>query len=240
MTQPTPRLWTFPREEFLAERWDYRPGEHVAFLAPTQSGKTTLAFQLLERTASKRLQAVVLVAKPRDRVVNRWGKQLGLKTVRTWPPLLSRVLEPPPGWILWPKHVFDPAIDRPNLYYAFREAILECYKTKRPRILFADEFYILCVLLGLEEETTEILASGSSMDTGGWFATQKPSHVSTWLYSNSDHLFLGYDADERNRKRFGEIGGVDAKLVSESVKSLNEYQWLYIRRRGRVMCIVDK
>src|ERR1041384_776737 len=81
---------TFPREEFLKERWDYKAGEHVTFLAPTQDGKTTLAFQLLETTASKELPAIVLVQKPRDPVVKQWLKHLrderGWIKTENWPP----------------------------------------------------------------------------------------------------------------------------------------------------------
>ena len=49
------------REEFLADYWTYKSGEHVTLIAPTQSGKTTLAFQLLARSAGPSLPAVVLV-----------------------------------------------------------------------------------------------------------------------------------------------------------------------------------
>lgn len=236
-----PGVVTFSREEFRRERWDYRPGEHCAFIAPQQSGKTTLGFQLLEETATPQMPAVVLVAKPRDTTVTKWRKKLRFRVVRTWPPLVSRWVNKPSGWIVWPRTEFDPAIDRPWKYRVFRTAIHDSYKTRQKRILVADEFFVLCKLLGLQVECEEILASGGSMDCGGWFMTQKPSHVSTWLYGNADHIFLAFDGDERNRKRFGEIGiGIDPKLIAEIVAHLKPYQWLYLRRRGRVMCIIDK
>lgn len=242
MRQPPelPPLRLFDRTEFITRRFDYRAGEHVAFIAPTQSGKTTLGFQLLDQVASPQMQAVVLVEKPRDRTVDKFRKQIPLRLTRSWPPTVSRwVGGRPRGYVLWPRTTFDPNRDYSAKYTQFRRAILESYKTKRSRIVFADEFYKLSELYGLSRECIEILASGSSMGCGGWFATQKPSHVPTWLYGNADHLFLAYDPDERNRKRFGEIGGVNPQTVSDAVYNLGQYQWLYIRRRGRVMCIID-
>ena len=47
-----PQILRVPREEFVTQRWHYEPGEHVTLLAPTGNGKTTLAYELLNVTAS--------------------------------------------------------------------------------------------------------------------------------------------------------------------------------------------
>jgi hypothetical protein len=52
-------------------------------------------------------------------------------------------------------------------------------------------------------------------------------------------LFLWHDPDRRARIRFSEIGGVDPGLVQDCVSGLDEHQALYIRRRGRRLCVVD-
>lgn len=41
------RLLKVSRQDFLDNRWEYRPGEHVTFIGNTGSGKTYMAFQLL-------------------------------------------------------------------------------------------------------------------------------------------------------------------------------------------------
>lgn len=238
----TPYVYTFSRDEFLAERWVYRAGEHVTILAPTDGGKTTLAYELLSQVSTPDLPAISLVMKPRDPVVSSRARAHRYRTVRTWPPLYSPWHPWPPGYVLWPKHSFDPDSDNRMLYRQFRAAILDSYK-RGNRILFADELWGLTEELGLDRELVTVWTRGRSMGCGLWGATQKPSHIPLHGYSQAAHLFLGYDPDKRNRQRFSEIGGVEPKLVSDTVMGLRKFQWLYIRRHGIAgpeLCIVDK
>src|ERR1700744_4694362 len=70
-------IWVIPRKDFCMNRWDYSPGQHVLFAGPTQrAGKTTLAFQLLEYTASPEMPAYVAVSKPSDKVSSTEGARL--------------------------------------------------------------------------------------------------------------------------------------------------------------------
>jgi hypothetical protein len=234
-TEPA-QVVTFPREEFLTERWDYNLGEHVTFLAPTQWGKTTLAYELLQVTAHKEVPAVVLVMKPRDRTVDNWAAKLDYRIVKTWPP--NQFKEKKEGYVLWPKHQYDPEKDDPKLYREFRRAILDCYK-RGNRILFADETYGLTAELKLTKELITVWTRGASMGCGLWAATQKPSHIPLQAYSQAEHIFFGNDPDARARIRFSEIGGIDPDFIYYHVSQLNKYEWLYVRRTGPVACIVS-
>jgi hypothetical protein len=234
-----PQVARFGRDEFLEERWNYRAGEHVTILGPTGSGKTYLAYQLLQQTASPRLPGVVLVMKPKDKTVERWTKSSGFRRIRTWPPPLRLPgMALPPGYVLWPKHSFDPERDDYTLYVEFRKALLDSYR-RGNRIVFADEMVGLTSELNLTREVVTLWTRGRSMGTSVWAASQKPTHIPLHAYSQASHLFLALDPDERARDRFAEIGGVDPKLVKRAVMGLAKYEWLYIRRDGPVMCVVS-
>lgn len=239
-------LQRFTREEFLTTRWNYQLGEHVSLIAPTQNGKTTTLFQLLKHTDPShcRIPPIMLVAKPRDRVVAEGLADLEWKETEQWPPRRPPWRDKPPGYGLWPKHIKNasPETNNAHLAKAFEPAIGEAYWGGNS-ILVADEVYYLCVL-GLQSRLTDHWTKGHGMGAGLWTATQKPSgttqaSIPSFMYNSPTHTFLGKDPDRRNRERFSEIGGIDGKTVGETVLKLNKYEWLYIHRDGPTMCIIE-
>lgn len=230
------RIRRFTRGAFRTRRFAYRAGEHVAFIGPTQDGKTTLAFQLLETTAKPTLPATVLVMKPRDPVPAAWTRHLGYVETPTWPPRPRRPWESRPGgYTLWPKHSFNVEEDNAHLSREFERAIRDSY-AKGNCILFADEVYgILAELDGLEDDLIAMWSRGGGMGTGLWASTQRPAGsaghgVPGFMYSNSQHLFLGRDPDARSRQRYGEIGGTDPKLLAAATLALRKYEFIYVNK----------
>jgi hypothetical protein len=230
----------FDRDEFIHDRFAYRPGEHVTFLAPTQTGKTTLKYELFSSTLTKKLPAVSLIMKPKDDVPEVWRKRLKLQKVQDWPPpWWRRKFTDPPGWMVWPKFSFDPQEDTKRHRSIMRRAILSCYR-KGQRILDVDEIYGVADELDLDDELKTVWSKGSSMGCGLWGGSQRPSGIPLLAYSSPVHLFLGNTTDKRDLARYREIStmGIPTELVEDVVQDLGEHEWLYIRKRGPVMCIV--
>lgn len=229
----------FDREEYIAERWDYKPGEHVSFLGSTGNGKTTLALQLLAATATERVPGIVLAMKPKDKTVTDFQKLHGFRRVADWPPTPSLYHVKPKGYIVWPKTVFKEDIDEAHHADVFRRCLQDSYK-RGNRILFADEAYSLAEELGIGKSLITLWTKGRSMGTGLWAATQKPTHVPLWMYSQATHLFLSYDPDKRARDRYREISGTDPKIIEAALWETNEFEWVAVKPAGRqsTICIV--
>lgn len=228
----------FDRETFLREVWDYQAGEHVTVLGPTGAGKTWLSYELLQHSVSAELPAVVLVMKPKDKTALSFSARMKFPVVREWPPPATKRLfsdGKPRGWTLWPRFVYDPAIDNARHRAVFRRAILDCYQ-KGNRITFADETYSLEEELGLTEELRTVWTKGRSMGDGLWAASQRAAYISKWAYQ-AHHLFLANDPDVEAQNRLSEIGGaVDAGQVRYLLPRLGRHEWLYINRDERAMC----
>lgn len=230
----------FGRDEFVMERWEYKPGEHVTFLAPTQTGKTTLKFELFRDTLSKNLKAVSLIMKPKDAVPESYRKPLKFDRVEGWPPShVRRSIVNPNGWMVWPKHTFDPIVDNKTLRRVFRKAILWCYQHGNI-ILDVDEILGVADELNLDDELTTVWSRGASMGCGLWGGSQRPSGIPLHAYSQASHFFLGQTSDKRDRDRLREISGIgiDPDAIADTVEELGEHEWLYIRKRGARLCRV--
>lgn len=232
----------YGRREFLDEVWDYAPGQHVTVLAPSGGGKTHLSYELLEVTARPECQAIVFVMKPRDETVDSFTKRAKFRVTREWPaPMRQRLQSKPPGWTLWPKSSFDPDVDEARQWAIFRAALRDSYR-RGDRIVFADETYSLENELphgGLTKELRTLHTKGRSMRCGIWSASQRAAYINRWAYQ-AHHLFLGHDPDDDAQKRLSEIGAaVDKRLVRSIVADLDRYEFLYVNRDDRTMCIVE-
>lgn len=246
------RLWIeeFDRQEFLAERWQYRPGQHVTIIAPTGWGKTTFTHQLLEYTARPDLPVINFALKPKDNVMSSESKRRGYKIVRDWPPFM---MGHPNGWTLWPRMTDDMDLDDVRIGELIRKVLIWAYRnaSKKPReglIVNADEMEEIQRLLAhlggrLKGFDSRSFLRGlyrrmRSNGGGMWTGCQAPRWLVTDAYSQAQHLLLGNDPDERNRDRYGEIGGVNPKAIEAAVVQLPDHAWLYLRRAGRVMCVI--
>ena len=163
----------------------------------------------------------------------------GYQKVTTWPapPSIWRPRKPP-GYVVWPRHIYNVDLDDAAHYRVFQRAIMNSY-SKGNRIIFADEVAGL-QRLGLTAELETVWERGRAMDAPLWACSQRPSHISSHAFNQASHVFLGKVTDKRARERFGEISGVDEYLVRHAVSQLRDYEWLYIRQEDRTMCVIEK
>jgi hypothetical protein len=247
-------LTYFPRMVFLDDYWDYEAGQHAAFIEPTGGGKTRFKYQLLQRAMQQNpgLRVKVTIPKRRVEEAPAWNKALGLKETPTWPaPRKGFWEKKPAGYAVWPKHLLGRADEDPDMVLArnrahiakvMKAAAQDSYQ-KGNVIHDADDIYVQAVVLGMNDFFSEMLTNGRELGCGLWGANQKPSgtregSVTSFFYNSPSHLFLGADPDERNRERFGEIGGVDRKFVSGVVKRLAVHE--FRGRDGKRHAISDK
>jgi hypothetical protein len=261
-------LTSLPRKVWLEEYFTYRPGEHFAIIEPTQGGKTRIQYQALQQAMRQnpQLSARVTIPKRRDRESAAWNAALGLKETPVWPPAKPRFWQPePPGYALWPRHVIGGPDEDPEAVliadrHHVRHEMMACAQDGYQNgdcIHVADDIHNQATILEMNIFFEEMLTMGGAMGCGLWGANQKPSGsqgsggITSFFYNSPTHLLIGKDNDERNVKRFGEIGGVDPKYVRYVVSNLrihhidghNISDKLYITKAGSsefgpAMCIV--
>ena len=244
------------RADFLDHYWDYRPGEHVGLIYPTQKGKTHLGYQLADRAMKQNpgLSFASMMPKAKSPATSRWAEALELQETPAWPPRRKLFARAPRGYVLWPPHRPDLAAadNRAQIAGQFRRAFHQ-QLWRGDSITFADDLHRLAVLMGLNTECEELWTTGAEGGAGLWGANQKPSgtagsgSVSTYFYNSSTHLFFGRDQDARNVRRFSEIGGgVDPGEVASIVRDLRLYpingktisEVLYLDTRGPYYCTI--
>jgi hypothetical protein len=241
-----------PRRQFVNDVWDYNNGQDVTFIGPTQRGKSTLCFQLLRVSVSPERKCVILAGKPpkRDPVMAGAAEKLNLRIIEEWPPGFNPRDKHRNGWVLRPRHTMtDMNTDNETLRREFRKAILWSYReTSHPTIIVMDERYHVENDLKIPKEELDASLLRGSPHSGQWNLLQRGRFVSYNVYSAPEHIFVAYDPDVNNRRRYSEIGGVDPDLIDEITAGLKTTrvpsggtisQFLYIRRSGPEIYVVD-
>lgn len=242
-------LWVFTRQEFCETRFRYKAGEHVVFGGPTQRGKTSLAFDLLEHIAYPDFPAYVAMSKPDDKVTRVRAPELDFRIVKDWPPpagLKAAFSSKPSGYVVWPEFgdiEKDPEITGAVLRRLLSDRYAAGARQKGRGVLFLQDTWTKANVQGLDKPMMTISSMAGAMGLGAWVEVQKPSGGGKTVlmsYGNSEHVFIGPDKVKANQKYYNDIGGFDGKFVQEIVAELTTFQFLYCSRDGGYACIVDK
>lgn len=248
-----------PRKPYVVQFGkDYRPGQHVTFLGPSGRGKTKLCGQLLMSVTQYHpdIHAVILHGKikGRDQTVIDLSKSGKFPIVSSWPPgqYRSRIRHRDRhGWVLRPLEKPGETVAAENqlLTRQFRGAIHRSYHAskKHPVILVVDETHQTHNDLKLKTDCEGPLMRGRPV-CGVWSLVQRGRHVSYMVYDQAEYVFIFFDPDIDNQRRYAEIGGIDPMYVMDLASQLKTKtvadgstisQCLCFRRSGNQLSIVD-
>jgi hypothetical protein len=207
-----------PWDDFLRQ-FVWKQGEHVAAIAATQSGKTTLLRAIMHR----RRYVVMLATKNKDRVMDGFTED-GFVTQKEWLPIPEA----------WPRVILKPGLknsdDKPNQKAAFKACLDNVFRAGGWTV-FADEVRYVTQNLKLAEEMELLWLQASSHDATLVGATQRPAWVPLEFYNASTHIFLWGESDTRNLKRISELDGANTDLIQYWLTRLRQYECLYVCTR---------
>lgn len=245
---------TVSRRDFLREFGrDYGRGQHVTFIGPTGRGKSTLAYQCLGKVISPDLQVISLHGKikGRDPVVSQVAHRLNLRVVSGLPTETRQWYDRKRkynGYLMIPLEHAGRTIAEENelLTKNFGEGIHHNYKLMGvPTITHINEAHQTQVELKLKELCEAPLMRGGP-DNGEWNEIQRGRYVSYHCYGAPEHMFIFYDDDRDNRKRYADFGCADPEVIEFITSQLKTArskdgrtisQCLYMRRSGGMFVI---
>jgi hypothetical protein len=245
-----------PRRDFVYDFGsDYTHGQHVSFFGPTGRGKSTLCFQLLGEVIDPDHPVISLHGKikGRDPVIAKAAKRYHLRVVPELPSKQRQLYDRKRHWngyIIVPLvKPGPPKEEQAKLQAAFSHAIDSNYQTtKRNTITHINEAHQVQSReeLGLKQNVEAPLMRGGP-DNAVWNEAQRGAYLSYHTYNAPEHLFVFYDDDAANRKRYADFGCADPQEVYHLTSNLRTErsrdgrtisQCLYIRRGGG-MYVVD-
>jgi hypothetical protein len=206
----------------LKRNFRWKQGEHLAAIAPTGAGKTTLFSELMPY----RKYNIMFGTKPADSTYDRILKQ-GYVRIES----VSEIRSYHKNYLLWPKQ----RKTIPETLIAQRQAFQDAFNfivAQRAWTVWVDESKYIAEMLRLKTELTFCLEQLRSIDATVICGAQRPAFLPLSVLSNSSHIFMWKTTLDTDAKRLGDIGGIDAREVMAVAKTLDRHEFLYIRTRG--------
>lgn len=210
---------------------EWEPGEHMALVAMTQSGKTTLARQLL----GVRDFVVVFGTKVRDPSLYKPLEAAGYVRKDKWNPWEWEetgeryIIFAPPLEIGERPDAREVSQALTKQSEAFRVAMLQIFKSGGWTI-YADEVRYLQEELHLESELNLLYLQGASNDISLVAATQRPRSILLNAFNMASWFFIWNVADKEDRRRVAEYTGALAAQVFEAAAHLPRYEFICLNK----------
>lgn len=226
-----------PWDDFLSYVFDWRQNQHLGLIGPTESGKSTFEFNVLPM----RKYVTFFATKPKDELLDQFADQAGYERIEDWPPMKNRAVgrarpvtaEEMPRRLLWPD-ARDLHASTELQQQVFRKAFSDIYAQGGWCTVW-DEFWMMCQILGMENEARIMLQQARSNDISFVMGAQRPSRIPLELFDQATHLVFWRDNDEVNLKRIGGVGWLASGPIRSFVANLEPFQVLYINTRKGFM-----
>lgn len=211
-------------QPWFAKEW--QPGDHVAIVGMTGSGKTTFARQILKL----RGYTVVFATKAKDDSLYKPLEQMGFVIRDEWDP--GAWQETGERYVIF--RPMRPG-ERPTRDVlerqaeAFREALLDVFVVGGWCCYF-DEVRYLADDLGLARELNVLWLQGRSLNISMVASTQRPVAVPRNMFEQATWIITWRVSDKDDRYRTAEYTGELAPLVRVTAGRLPRHEFLAVKK----------
>jgi hypothetical protein len=227
-----------PAPEIIGKGWDaflddftgeWKPGQHVAIIAPTGQGKSTVLVTLMERC---RKYVLAFDPKSGDDTLAKCG----YPRLNQWPPRSRDYDRMAKGEAV--KFLVGPKInrrrDRPHLIEVQARALEGAFDDGGWSVAI-DELQIAAEKMKQADAIDELLIAARTRKVSVVSLFQRPAEVPRAAYQMASWIFLGLTLDTDTINRLAEIVGRPRYEIRGAVNGLAkiDYSWLVVPNNPR-------
>lgn len=211
--------WSDFLRRFTA-RWE--PGQHVFIYGENGSGKTDLAFRLI----NERSYGVAFITKPRDPIFNS-ALTRGYKRVHSWPPRVVSQHSRAHHFLLSAKPSKTMKEEITAQRELFPDAFDNIYRDGGWNVLI-DETIHLSGPLGMGDKLESFAYLARSNDLTGIYCSQRPKNIPVIIPQSCKYAFLARSRRADDVATLSELGldRRELKRQLDALKSLHDF--LYV------------
>ena len=209
----------------------WKQGDHILDVGPTQSGKSLLARELV---LQNRKFVVVMGTKPKDKTLDEYIAA-GFVRIDHWPPQPRDFRDQQPGmarFILWPKiKEIGDAIKFRGLY---KKCLDQVYVDGNWTIVVDETLFFSDKAegLGLGSTLSMMAYGGASNGISMMFLMQRPAGVPRILWQSCTTALMFHMGVTNDVREMASLGTVPPKAVVQTIQHLEGHKFLDLPLRA--------